>query len=479
MTIPDGFGPASQVFARDYYQWLHNTSWSEQLPADTIHIGSVRTRASDSLVTDSAAAATAYASGIHTYNGGIGVDDDAVPVGTVLEAAKAQGYKTGMVVTSRITHATPASFGSHSYDRDLESIIADQLIGGTPLGHTTDLMLGGGLCFFQPNTTDFPKSCRPDQINAIDQAKDNGYNFFSSRAGFDALDGGKNATLPFMGLFTSSHMSYEVDRNASVEPSLSEMTKTALHALKIASANSDVGFFLMVEGSRIDHAAHSNDAVGHLHDILEWNNAVQAIKDFIDEDEDESTILIGAADHECGGLVAGGQFAGAPEYGWVPSALEPATHSSSYLASKIVAYKGDDLPGFINNTIFPAYGIFDANSTEVNVAVARNASSSFLDVHIAQSLSRRSMVKWTTLGHSSVDVNLIAYGKGSEVLAGNHENVELAQFMIDTLALDVDSITTKLNDVANQDWLDNAVGVMKVVDGKRVGGAVEKRAHQC
>jgi hypothetical protein len=101
----------------------------------------------------------------------------------------------------------PSSFASHTYDRDIESEIADQLIGGTPLGHTVDLMLGGGLCFFQPNTTDFPKSCRPDQINAITQAESNGYNFFSTRAGFDALAGGETAPLPFAGIFTSGHMS--------------------------------------------------------------------------------------------------------------------------------------------------------------------------------------------------------------------------------------------------------------------------------
>jgi alkaline phosphatase len=99
-------------------------------------------------VTDSAASATAYSCGIKTYNGAIGIDEDGNPCGTVLEAAKRAGFKTGLVVTSRLTHATPASFASHIYDRDQEDKIAEQLIGDQPLGAVVDVMLGGGLAFF-------------------------------------------------------------------------------------------------------------------------------------------------------------------------------------------------------------------------------------------------------------------------------------------------------------------------------------------
>lgn len=123
-----------------------------------------------------------------------------------------------MVVTSRITHASPAAFGSHVYDRDLEGIIASQLIGNTPLGHTVDILLGGGKCYFEPNTTE--TSCRDDATDLFADAAGKGYNVFTDRAGFDALDSGANAALPFLGLFTSSHLSYEVDRNATKEPSL-------------------------------------------------------------------------------------------------------------------------------------------------------------------------------------------------------------------------------------------------------------------
>ncbi|RKO88662.1 alkaline-phosphatase-like protein, partial [Blyttiomyces helicus] len=112
-----GFGPASETLARNYYQATHDVPYNHQLPLDTILVGSSRTRSSSSLVTDSAAGATAFSCGVKTYNGAIGVFPDGRPCGTVLEAAKAIGYHTGLVATSRITHATPASFASHVSSR--------------------------------------------------------------------------------------------------------------------------------------------------------------------------------------------------------------------------------------------------------------------------------------------------------------------------------------------------------------------------
>ena len=105
----------------------------------------------DSLITDSAAGATAFACGIKTYNGGIAVDPRHRACGTVLEAAKLQGYLTGMVVTAKITDATPACFASHVVDRGYENTIAEQLIGIGPLNRTADLLFGGTSPAFGPN----------------------------------------------------------------------------------------------------------------------------------------------------------------------------------------------------------------------------------------------------------------------------------------------------------------------------------------
>jgi len=140
-------------------------------------------------------------------------------------------------------------FIAHIYDRDLEAQIAELEVGeGHPMGRVVDILLGGGLCFFLPNTT--TGSCREDTKDVLKIARQNGYNAFTDRAGFDALKNGTNATQPYLGVFTSGHMSYEVDRNNSREPSLAEMSYTALNTLKTWQQKNDKGFFIMIEAAR-------------------------------------------------------------------------------------------------------------------------------------------------------------------------------------------------------------------------------------
>lgn len=149
------------------------------------------------------------------------------------------------------------------YNRDDESVIAKQLVGGTPLGPVVDILLGGGVKFFLPNTT--KGSGRSDDIDVFALARKNGYYTFTNRTEFDNLQGGNagHATKPYLGLFTADHMSYEasythihqhassiytsskLDRDNSKEPSLLEMTKTAIRSLERVTRDSDKGFFLV------------------------------------------------------------------------------------------------------------------------------------------------------------------------------------------------------------------------------------------
>ncbi|CAG8743254.1 9678_t:CDS:2, partial [Ambispora leptoticha] len=247
LLISDGFGPASQTFGRSYYQFVNDLPWNHTTSLDKLLVGSSRTRSSNSLVTDSAAGATAFSCALKTYNAAIGVDPDQQPCGTILESAKAKDMVTGLVVTSRITHATPASFSAHVIQRNMESEIAVQQIGDYPLGRQVDLMFGGGRCFFLGNSTD--GSCRTDSRDVISDAKKR-FHYLSTRKEFENIEIKKDS-LPIMGLFTLDHMSYEIDRDPAVEPSLKEMSVKALELLTKATENSDEGFFLMIEGSRI------------------------------------------------------------------------------------------------------------------------------------------------------------------------------------------------------------------------------------
>lgn len=133
-------------------------------------------------------------------------------------------------------------------------------------------------------------------------------------------------------------MSYTIDRIPSLQPSLAEMAQTALEALHKATADSKQGFFLLIEGSRIDLASHSNDPVGHVHDVLAFNDAFYVARKFV---EKHGGVLISTSDHETGGLSVGRQISASyPEYIWYPEVLANASHSTEYLGYQLVSNGG-------------------------------------------------------------------------------------------------------------------------------------------
>ncbi|KAL7274253.1 hypothetical protein RUND412_002847 [Rhizina undulata] len=220
------------------------------------------------------------------------------------------------MVTSRITQATPASYFAHIYDRELQAKIALQEIGAThPLGSVVNILMGGGKCFFTPNTTE--GSCRDDDIDAFELARSRGFSVFTDRAGFD-----KSQKMPYLGLFTEDHMSYEVDRDPKKEPSLTEIVIKGLNDLYAATKSSEK-----------DHAGHANDTTSHLHEILEYNNAIVAITEWIDAHGNSPTTLISAANRECGSLTLGISLGYAPEYWWEPSYFANSKNFTAVFAS--------------------------------------------------------------------------------------------------------------------------------------------------
>lgn len=299
--VSDGMGPASLSLTRSWRQYVDDLPYDDRLVIDGQLIGQSRTRSNNSLVTDSAAGATAFSCGQKSYNGAISVLPDLSPCGSVMEAAKRAGYTTGLVVTTRITDATPACFASHVRVREMEDEIASQLVGDGPLGRSVDLILGGGRCHFLSNGT--TGSCRADGRDIIDVAENKGWNYISTRSDFDNLRSGAAVELPLLGLFASGDIPFEIDRRFENEtyPSLEEMTKTALRALSEATKDEEQGFFIMIEGSRIDHAGHGNDPAAQVHEVLAYDRAMKAVLDFLDEDETPG-LMISTSDHETGGL---------------------------------------------------------------------------------------------------------------------------------------------------------------------------------
>jgi alkaline phosphatase len=185
--------------------------------------------------------------------------------------------------------------------RQEEDRIAEQMVGEHPLGRVVDLMIGGGRCHFLPNTTE--ASCRLDDKDIVGLAKKNGFNYISDRAGFDHLRAGEALTFPMLGLLADTDIPYEIDRRNEddIYPSLHEMAQTALKALSRATRDSDKGFFLMIEGSRIDHAGHHNDPAAQVHEVLSYDKAFAGVIDFLEKD-DTPGVMVATSDHETGGL---------------------------------------------------------------------------------------------------------------------------------------------------------------------------------
>lgn len=375
---------------------------------------------------------------------------------------------TGLVVTSRVTHATPAAFSAHVVHRDMEADIAVQQIGDYPLGRQVDLMLGGGRCFFLPNTTE--GSCRSDDRDLIKESKNYGWeHVVFNKDEFDALTAEHNNILPrhTMGLFHPSHMNFEIDRNDKTEPALHKMADVALKSLK-KWATGRQGFFLMIEGSRIDMGAHNNDPVAHVHEILEYHRTIQVVKEFVANNPD--TVMISTSDHETGGFTLGLQPDPNtyPDYLWRPEVISRAKVSTEILTRDLILFhtanKNDDAlniqgqgshrrrtQDFVRKEILDkGLGITDATEEEIEFLSNAEAIPNDILRYLGHAISRRANLGWTTMGHTGVDVNLYAASSiqnGNRILdrlKGNHENTEIGDYMSWYLQLDLPSITEKL-----------------------------------
>ncbi|MBE2187224.1 MAG: alkaline phosphatase [Rhodothermales bacterium] len=424
--ITDGFGPASVTFAREYMQ---ATTGRRNLAFDPYLVGALQTWATDSRVTDSAAGGTALATGHKTYNGAIAVDTAGRALATLLEAAQDRGMATGVVVTSRITHATPACFTAHVGSRAEEDEIARQQMRLAP-----DVMMGGGLRHFLP--ADVAPGRRRDGLNLLDSLRAKGFTVATDRAGFD-----RATRAPFVGLFAADHMAYDVDRDAAREPSLEEMTEKALAMLQ---GRSPRGFFLMVEASRIDHAAHGNDAAAHLFDILAYERAFQAALDF--QRTHPGTLVVATSDHETGGLTLGRNLDGVGRYYWHPEVFRSEQASYDVLLPALRTAIQTDTTGAAALAVLAnrmgLYNLSEAERADLVAALRRQPGR--VQGLVTEAIARRATIQWTTGGHTAVDVNVYAAGPGADRFRGNRPNDAMGRTVAQLLGLDLDALTTRL-----------------------------------
>ncbi len=320
--LGDGMGPTTITAAR-IYKYGEDGS----LTMDTLErTARIKTFSADAQTTDSAPSMAAYMTGVkmnnevismspetvatnpgRDANGNLGVNNCAAtngtPAATILELAKAKGKAVGTITTTELTHATPATAWSHICNRNAQYQIAAQLVPGgagfnTALGDGVDVLMGGGRNHFTPfgagNTTG-----RADGRNLLTELAAKGYTVAANKTEMNAATGKK-----FIGLYSSrSHLEYELDRTATpplgegaAQPSLAEMTVKAMDLL----AQNTNGYFLMVEGGRIDHALHGTNAKRALTDTIAFDDAIKAAlaKARLTDPTLANTLIVVTADHD-------------------------------------------------------------------------------------------------------------------------------------------------------------------------------------
>lgn len=368
-----------------------------------------QTHSADSLVTDSAAAGSAWGCGRHVNNGSINVAPGGERLTPLLVQARAQGKATGLVTTARITHATPASFIANVEDRGMEREIGAQL-----LDRGVDVALGGGAKHF-----DLEELARRDDLTVVRDA-----------SGLRSAGSGRR----LLGLFAESHMSYEPDRRGD-EPSLREMTEAALTRL----AGAPGGFVLQIEGGRVDHAAHANDAVTLVHDQLAFDDAIEAAARFAQSRDD--TLLIVTSDH---GNANPGMTVYGERGGEGLDLLLRGNHSFSWIESQLgAAGSARERLSVLPLLVYQATGVelSDADRAWLHRAfVDRERADGFNAVRgfgpvLGGVLANAFGVAFLSPNHTADHVEVTALGPGSERLGPFIDNIDLHRLVVESLDL--------------------------------------------
>ena len=427
VMIPDGMSYDGVTLARWYksYNPADGTiDPSVSLALDEIASGLVRTWWSNGeiigAITDSAPAGTAFGTGVKTTDKFIGVTPASTPAATILEAARLIGKSTGIVATSNVQHATPGAFTAHYNDRSRYDIIGEQ-----QAHNGIDVLLGGGSMYLAP-------PYRQDSENMLDEMKAMGYQYVTTRDELSAVRSGR-----LLGLFAPDAMAYEMDRNenAGSEPSLAEMTAKAIDLL----SQGKQGFFLMVEGSKVDWAAHANDPVGLISDILAFDDAVKVALGFAKANQ--NTMILIMSDHGNGGISIGSALTNS-SYSSDPIQKFIAPLSKAKLTGEGIAKKLNDDRSNIAAVMEQFYGINDLSNAEMETI--RTASAGSMNYAVGPMMNRRAFLGWTTGGHTGEETNLFTYLPGNGRIVGVIDNTDVPKICAGIWGIDLPALTGEL-----------------------------------
>ena len=410
MLIADGMSTEAITLARH--------TKGDSLAMDEISVGSVITSWANGPITDSAPGGTVYAAGEKTNNKYIGTSVNDTPMASILEGAESVGKATGIVATSEITHATPGDFTAHTNNRKYYNQILQQQIN-----QDMEVVLGGG--FNKPSgfssevSSDEFESYYEEQVNNI---KEEGFDFITTKDQLTSYDGDK-----LWGSFADTDLKYDFDRqsdNDNVQPSLAEMTNKAIEVLN----KDEDGFFLMVEGSKVDWAAHANNTVGIVSDILAFDEAVKAAIEFAKTDG--NTVVVVTTDHGNSGITIGSSY-----YNENIESYDKATYENTTDLLKnatITEERFNEIASGKSNDEIKAiakkyYGI-DLNDEEL--AIVKGEQGEGRQVGIREVIARRVGIGYTTGGHTGEQIYLGVYAPSDvELLEGVVDNTEVNKYM--------------------------------------------------
>ncbi|MCQ2283358.1 MAG: alkaline phosphatase [Bacteroidales bacterium] len=444
VMIPDGTSTSLLSAARWYQTYMDSSKSS--LNIDPFLTGLVRTNSSDAPIGDSAPTTSCYMTGqptqtafVSTYP--VKTDHDLVPIdetrayqpqATLLEYAKRQQEKsTGLVFTCNFPHATPADCAAHTYDRGDAEGIAKQMVY-----NKVDVVIGGGVSYLKEPEQSF--------------LKENGYNIY-----LDDVKGLRSCqSAPCWALFEPYAMPYDMERDTTKLPSLAEMTQKAIELL---SSNPN-GFFMMVEGSKVDWAAHDNDAKAAITDFLAFDQACKVALDFAQKDG--NTLVLIAPDHGTSALTVGNAKS---NHGYDKLSLKQIMQtvddykiSIATMTEKMNKVEPTDWPALFKTN-------FNIDVDEAEVAYLKTAhdykksdlpkeqrAQLSLSKMLSQVLYGRTYFGFTTFGHTMENVFLAVYHPKGDVLSGCPTNIEVNQYLCKQMGM-----TEPLRDLSDELFVDH------------------------
>ncbi|MFM9874246.1 MAG: alkaline phosphatase [Fimbriimonadaceae bacterium] len=409
--VSDGMSISVPSMADQFMELSHGQSgiWLETARRHDIVKGTMDTRSLDSLVTDSAAASTAWGSGSLVMNGAIctlpGIE--LTPIYDVLGKA---GMLRGLVTTATATHATPSGFASAVTSRNAQPDIAKQY-----RERGVEFVMGGGHEYFSADK-------RADKLDLYGLYAESGYAVAKTKSEMKAAMGAKK----FLGIFNTGQMPFTVDYNNNKDiadrvPTLSEMSTFAIEHLKKGSK----GFVLQIEGARIDHGAHANDFAALLYDQLEFEKAVKVALDFAAKDGE--TLVVITTDH--GNANPG--LTGNSNYGENNGLMMLHGMKSSYEAMdvqlKAIKSAADVQDLMLEKlslkfTTNQAEWVLNAYSKSSHMFELGNGNYGSPTSMLAMAIGAHNGIGFTSDGHTSDWVEVLSYGPGSELFAGPIRN---------------------------------------------------------